>query len=66
VQSECTTATFNEDGKMLAVGTVDGHVTILKGDSGKHVATFRTANAPVTAAVFAPGEMNETKEKNGS
>jgi microtubule-associated protein-like 1/2 len=55
VQYECTSAAFNHDGSLIAVGSINGHITILKGDSGKHVSTFRSSNAPVSHMAFSPG-----------
>ncbi|KAF2352976.1 WD40-repeat-containing domain [Trinorchestia longiramus] len=47
-QSECVSVAVHPSGSVLAVGTVDGHLMVVRADSGKHVATVRVCGSPVS------------------
>ncbi|CAG0880321.1 unnamed protein product [Cyprideis torosa] len=67
VQSESTSTAFSPDGNQLSVGSIDGHVTVLRGDTGKHVVTFRVANAPLSCLTYHPdGSHLAVGSQNGS
>ncbi|CAG0899202.1 unnamed protein product [Darwinula stevensoni] len=54
VHSECSCAAWNEDGSLLAVGSITGHVTVLRGEDGRLVDTFVGGGSHVTCASFSP------------
>ncbi|CAG0886866.1 unnamed protein product [Darwinula stevensoni] len=56
VESECSCATWNGDGSLLAVGSITGHVTVLRGENGELLVSFLVGPTHVSCISFSPDE----------
>lgn len=55
-QSECVSVTVHPSGSVVAVGTIDGHLVVVRADSGKHVATVRVCGSPLSCLAYHKSE----------
>ncbi len=67
MQTGCCSAAFHPSGQTVVVGSDDGHLVVLDGESGKHVTTIRICAAPLNALAFAPdGNQLALATQNGA
>ncbi|KAF2347218.1 Anaphase-promoting complex subunit 4 WD40 domain, partial [Trinorchestia longiramus] len=66
-QSECVSVAVHPSGSVLAVGTIDGHLVVVRADSGKHVATVRVCGSPLSCLAYhKSGDTLAVGSQNGS
>ena len=67
LQGGCSSVTYHPSGNVVAVGTDDGHLIVLEGESGTHVTTIKIAGAAINAVAFSPeGGMLAAASQNGA
>ena len=67
VQSECLSVCYHPQGTVVAVGTVDGNMIILRSDTGDHVTTTRICGSAITAIKYClDGDIVAGASHNGS
>ncbi len=61
------TASFHPSGIVAAVGTDDGHLVVLDGETGSHEVTIRACNVPLTSVSYSPdGDTLALAAESGS
>ena len=50
--SECVSVTIHPGGWVVAAGTIDGHLVVVRATNGKHVATVRVCASPLSALSY--------------
>ena len=67
VQSDCISACYHPQGTVVAIGTSDGNMIILRSETGDHVTTTRICGSAITAIKFClDGDMVAAASHNGS
>ena len=52
LQTEAVSAAYHPSASTVGVGTLDGHVVVLNGETGAHMTTVRVCGAPINAMAY--------------
>ncbi len=55
LKAACLSASYHPSGAVVAVGTDDGHLVVLDGETGSHLVTIKACGAALPAVRYSPG-----------